>query len=93
MSFIIKYSGNSLSNRLSFIIKSITYEKIENVKPENHEALIADLRDRTGLDINRVQIGRIDFLRDTVKLIIFYYEEDPSNSFNEASTFVSNKNE
>jgi len=73
--------------------KSITYEKIENVKPENHEALIADLKERTGLDINRVQIGRIDFLRDTAKIIIFYYEEDPSNSFNEASTFVSNKNE
>lgn len=73
--------------------KSITYEKIENVKPENHDILIADLKERTGLDINRVQIGRIDFLRDTAKIIIFYYEEDPSNSFNEASTFVSNKNE
>jgi hypothetical protein len=73
--------------------KSITYEKIENVKPENHDALILDLRERTGLDINRVQIGRIDFLRDTVKIIIFYYEEDPSNSFNDESTYVSNKNE
>jgi len=73
--------------------KSITYEKIENVKPENHDALIADLKERTGLDINRVQIGRIDFLRDTAKIIIFYYEEDPSNSFNDESTFVSNKNE
>ena len=73
--------------------KSITYEKIENVKPENHDALIADLKERTGLDINRVQIGRIDFLRDTAKIIIFYYEEDPSISFNDESTFVSNKNE
>ena len=73
--------------------KSITYEKIENVKPENHDKLIADLRDRTGLDINRVQIGRIDFLRDTVKIIIFYYEDDPMNSHNDESTFVSNKNE
>lgn len=73
--------------------KSIIYEKIENVKPENHEQLIADLRKRTGLDINRVQIGRIDFLRDTVKIIIFYYEEDPLNSHNDDSPFVSNKNE
>ncbi len=73
--------------------KSINYEKIENVKPENHDKLIADLKDRTGLDINRVQIGRIDFLRDTVKIIIFYYEEDPSHSFNDESTYVSNKNE
>lgn len=71
--------------------KSITYEKIENVKPENHELLIADLKERTGLDINRIQIGRIDFLRDTVKVVIFYHEDDPNTSFNETS--VSNTNE
>jgi hypothetical protein len=73
--------------------KSIIYEKIENVKPENHELLIEDLKERTGLDINRVQVGRIDFLRDTVKVVIYYYEEDPTNSHNDATTFVSNKNE
>ncbi|MDG1477250.1 MAG: DUF4956 domain-containing protein [Vicingaceae bacterium] len=73
--------------------KSITYEKIENVKPENHEALIADLKERTGLDINRIQIGKIDFLRDTVKIIIFYHEDDPSKSYNEETTSVSNQNE
>ena len=69
------------------------YEKIENVKPENHEILIEDLKDRTGLDINRVQIGRIDFLRDTVKVIIYYHEQDPSKSINETNPFVSNRNE
>ncbi len=73
--------------------KSILYEKIENVKPEHHEKLISDLEERTGLKINRVQIGRIDFLRDTVKIIIYYYEDDPANSFNDSSTFVSNRNE
>jgi len=73
--------------------KSILYEKIENVKPENHEILIEDLKKRTGLDINRVQIGRIDFLRDTVKVIIYYYEQNPSKSFNETNPFVSNRNE
>lgn len=73
--------------------KSILYENIENVKPENHEQLIADLKVRTGLAINRVQIGRIDFLRDTVKIIIYYYESDPQHSFNDDGTYVSNKNE
>ncbi len=73
--------------------KSINYEKIENVKPENYEALVTDLKERTGLNIHRVQIGRIDFLRDTVKVIIYYYEENPSLSHNDSGTFVSNKNE
>src|ERR1044071_6462334 len=39
--------------------KIVVYEKIENIRPENHDKLIADLRDRTGLDIHRVEIGRI----------------------------------
>ncbi|PJA07388.1 MAG: DUF4956 domain-containing protein [Flavobacteriales bacterium CG_4_10_14_0_2_um_filter_32_8] len=73
--------------------KDVVYEKIENIKPENHAQLIADLKERTGLNINRVQIGKIDFLRDTVKIIVYYYEEDPMNSYNEGNTYVSNKNE
>jgi hypothetical protein len=73
--------------------KSIVYEKIENVKPENHAQLLADLEDRTGLSINRIQIGKIDFLRDKVKVVVYYHEEDPSNSFNDSNGFVSNKNE
>ncbi len=73
--------------------KVVLYEKIENVKPENHELLINDLKERTGLEINRVQIGSIDFLKDTVKIIIYYYEKDPINSFNDSTTYVSNKNE
>jgi hypothetical protein len=73
--------------------KVILYEKIENIKPENHELLINDLKDRTGLDINRIQIGKINFLRDTVKIRVYYYEDDPTNSFNEGTTYVSNDND
>jgi hypothetical protein len=56
--------------------KSIIYEKIELIKPENHKALIEDLKERTGLNIHRVQIGKIDFLRDVVTIKIFYFEDD-----------------
>lgn len=72
--------------------KSILYEKIENVKPENHEILIEDLKNRTGLQIHRVEVGKIDFLRDTVRIMIYYYESDPSRSMND-DAFVSNRNE
>ncbi len=55
--------------------KVIIYEKIELIKPENYDQLIEDLQQRTGiLKINRVEIGSIDFLRDTCRLIIYYYE-------------------
>ena len=56
--------------------KNITYEKIDLIVPEKREELIADLKARTGIDVIRVEIRRIDFLRDTANLRIFYYEDD-----------------
>ncbi len=63
--------------------KVIVYEKIELVKPENREALLADLKQRTGLNITRVQIGRIDFMRDSARIRIFYLPTDPSEQTDE----------
>lgn len=56
--------------------KVINYENVELIKPENREELIADLEDRTGLIINRVEIGRIDYLRDSARVFIYYFEDD-----------------
>jgi hypothetical protein len=56
--------------------KVIVYEKIDLIKPEKYELLKKDLEERTGLKINRIEVGRIDFLRDTAKLVIHYYESD-----------------
>ena len=57
--------------------KIITYEKIELIKPERHDELMADLRARTGLDITKVQVGSIDFLKDTAFLKVTYVSDDP----------------
>ena len=54
--------------------RSILYEKIENIKPENYEKLLSDLKERTGLDIQRFEIRRISFLRDTARIKIYYKE-------------------
>ena len=54
--------------------KSITYEKIDLILPEKEEELIEDLKLRTGLNINSVKVGKIDFLRDTAQLTIYYKE-------------------
>lgn len=54
------------------VSKEIVYEEIENIKPENYELLKDDLEDRTGLDIDRISVGKIDFLRDTAMLTIYY---------------------
>lgn len=50
----------------------IDYEKIDNIKPDRRPQLMQDLRDRTGLNIKRLEIVSIDFLRDTAKIRISY---------------------
>jgi len=67
--FLEKYWQNNLLASMN-----IDYEKIENVKPENHEALLADLKERTGLNIQDFQFSRMNFLRDTARIKIYYKE-------------------
>lgn len=54
--------------------KVVIYEKIENIRPENYEKLLADLKERTGLNVHRVEIGRVDFMRDIARIRIFYFD-------------------
>jgi len=64
--------------------KTIIYEKIDLIKPQNQKKFIADLEKRTGLKINRVEIGKINFLRDTAEITIYYFWDKFSTNFFEA---------
>lgn len=64
-------------------VKLILYENIELIKPENRHKLIQDLENRTGIKpINRVEIGRIDLLKDVARIQIYYF--DTGNGINQA---------
>lgn len=52
--------------------KIILYDKIELVKHGREEELKADLEERTGLKIRRIEVGHIDFLRDVAYIKIHY---------------------
>jgi len=69
--------------------KIILYEKIENIKPANRAALIADLEERTGLKVLDVEIGHIDFLRDVAYIKVTYPLEKGkvSNSIDQITKF------
>ena len=54
----------------------VVYEKLENIKPENHDRLLADLKERTGLDIQQFKIRRINLLRDTFRIRIYCKEQN-----------------
>lgn len=55
--------------------KEVEYEKIENVHQQQQAALIADLRERTGLDVFRVDVVSVSYLRDTAMLRMHYHLE------------------
>jgi len=73
--------------------KIVIYEKINLIRPENRETLINDLRERTGIDkINRIEVGKIDFLRDTCELKIYYYVSDHEKNLNNINGSYNNNN-
>ena len=60
--------------------KLILYDRIELITPERHEELLADLHKRTGLNITKVNVGSIDFLKDTAILKIEYENDGGGGS-------------
>lgn len=61
--------------------KLIQYDRIELIKPEKREELKADLEARTGLRIIKVDVGGVDFLRDSAVLRVTY-EGDKASDVN-----------
>lgn len=60
--------------------KTVNYERIDLIVPEKYEEMKADLEKRTGIVINRFEIGKIDFLNDTAQVRIYYYSDDQTFS-------------
>jgi hypothetical protein len=57
-------------------MRQLIYERIDLIKPANRAMLMADLHERLGVRVSRVEVGRIDLLRDTAQLRVFYYEDE-----------------
>lgn len=64
--------------------KLIVYEKIDLIQKGRRAELIADLELRTGIKVNRIEIGKIDFLRDTVLLKIYFYTDEQDDQMDES---------
>ena len=52
--------------------KLILYDRIELIVPEKRAELLADLEKRTGLKIDDIEIGHIDFLKDAAFIKVYY---------------------
>ena len=73
---VLVIAVNLLLESLSFLHKNptkiILYEKIALIKPDKYDEMIADLKERTGLDIIKAEVGHINFLKDTAYIKITY---------------------
>jgi uncharacterized membrane protein YcaP (DUF421 family) len=65
--------------------KSIVFENINLIDMGKQEELKQEIERRTGLNINRVEVGKINYLDDTAQVRIYYYSEEQ-----EFSDFDSN---
>ena len=62
--------------------KLIQYDRVALVKPECRDELKADLEQRTGLTIDHLEVGAIDYLRDTAIIKIYYNAPDANGELN-----------
>lgn len=56
------------------MVKTILYENIELIRSGKQEELLADLKLRTGFNIHRYSVHKIDFLKDAAQIKVYYYE-------------------
>lgn len=66
--------------------KLVQYDRIELITPAHRHELMDDLEERTGLSIIKVEVGHIDFLRDTALLKVYY--EPVSDEINTIDTLT-----
>ncbi len=56
-------------------VKVILYDNIELIHSNNTQLLIEDLKKRTGINITRISISKIDFLKDSAQIKVYYFED------------------
>ena len=72
--------------------KLVLYDRIELIVPERREELIADLEQRLGIKPESVEVGHVDFLKDSAFIKVYYTLEDGNSgsidSLTKAKDFV-----
>lgn len=69
---LIIFSIYTILLKKTFSSKSIVYDKIDLIVPDRQVELIRDISNRTGLNVLKVEILNINFLKDATEIKIFY---------------------
>ena len=74
------------------VSKLVCYERIELIRPERRQELIADLEMRLGHKVNRVDVGNVDFLRDVAFLKVYYTPAKGEHPTSDETMKINEKN-
>jgi hypothetical protein len=54
----------------------IWYDNLELIKPAQRTALLADLSERTGLQIHNIQVIKVDYQKGAAQLNVYYFSKE-----------------
>lgn len=57
------------------VSKTIIYDSIDSIKQSQQSELMQDLKSKTGIEIHRISIDNIDYLKDSCTITIYFYEK------------------
>ena len=79
--FVLTYIIENLKTLENESFTIVFYEKINLVKPQSKQELVADLEERLGIKISRIEISNMDYLKDTAKIYVYFLksQQDWSN--------------
>lgn len=75
VNFIIVFAAYLIEGNVLLrpeFVKTVEYEKIELIHPDRRDELLEDLRSRTGLPVHKIDVRRLDYLRDIAIIKIYY---------------------
>ena len=77
------WAFESIHRKTHLECKIIVYENVALAHANRENELMADLKSRTGLDIRRLEVGHIDYLKDIAYVKVYYASDKPENTVNQ----------
>jgi len=81
LTIIVAFSLEFYFDKHKLVRKSIVYDRIDLIKPDNYNELLEDLSKRFGVKVDKADIGPVDLIRDQVKMIIYFHKVEGMNFY------------
>lgn len=79
MVLLLIWICETIRSRRKTATRLVNYDRIALITPERRDELIADLQKRLGAKVEEVEIGHVDFLKDSAMIKVTYLLEKGEN--------------